>query len=177
MYLTCQQQCHCDSGSALWREGLNAATESAVEAVNRALADLADRPVDLGAPGEGAVLIIEDCEPLLFYLDSALIALGYKQQFLAANLAEAQAAWTQHKHQISHVLLNYELPDGLGLEFASTILAERPDINVVVTSGYDINGIRDSAKTDRFQFLQKPFRLSELKEALEGVPAAKAFCA
>ena len=25
---------------------------------------------------DGAVLVIEDCEPLLFYLDSALISLG-----------------------------------------------------------------------------------------------------
>jgi CheY-like chemotaxis protein len=117
---------------------------------------------------EGGILIVEDCEPLLFYLNSALLTLGYKSQFLAATLAEAHAVWSQHQNDISHVILNYELPDGLGFEFASCILHERPDVNIIVTSGYDIASIRESGgKTDRFLFLQKPFRLSELKDALE----------
>jgi CheY-like chemotaxis protein len=147
--------------------------------VNQVFEEILDEtPKELLLPPEGAILIVEDCEPLLFYLNSALLTLGHKQQFLAANLAEAQAAWTQHKQDIAHVILNYELPDGLGFEFASLILRERPDVNIIVTSGYDIASIRDGAgDTDGFQFLQKPFRLAELKEALETRSPAPAFCA
>ncbi len=141
---------------------------SRVKAVNQAFVDLNTGSVDSASLPEGAILVIEDCEPLLFYLNSALVALGYKDQFLAGSLAEAQAVWCQHRQSISHVLLNYELPDGLAFEFAAMILAERPDLNVIVTSGYDVASIRESASSAlQFQFLQKPFRLSELKDALE----------
>lgn len=125
----------------------------------------------------GAILIVEDCEPLLFYLNSAILSLGYKNQLLAANLAEAQAAWTQHKADISHAVLNYELPDGLCFEFASLILRERPEVKIIMTTGYDVASIREASRdTNHFQFLQKPFRLADLKEALEVTSQVRAFC-
>jgi DNA-binding NtrC family response regulator len=150
--------------------------ETPAKAVNLALADIVEPKETLSSP-EGAILIIEDCEPLLFYLDSALRMLGHKTQFLSANLAEGCAAWTQHRNEISHVLLNYELPDGLSLEFAAVILREKPGVNIIITSGYDIASIRDNTThADQLQFLQKPFRLSELKEALEVNSRSAAFC-
>src|SRR5687768_991013 len=125
------------------------------------------------SPAPGAVLIIEDCEPLLFFLNSALLSLGYEHQHLAANLAEAEAVWSIHKDQIQHVILNYELPDGLGPEFAVRILRDRPDVNIVITTGYDIASIRDTCSdANSVQFLQKPFRLSDLQDGLSHRPAA-----
>ena len=119
--------------------------------------------------GEGAILVIEDCEPLLFYLDSALISLGHSNQHLAANLAEAEAVWAQHKDDIRHVLLNYELPDGISVEFAAKIRRERPNVNIIVTTGYDLATVRDACGEGHgFLFLQKPFRLGELKDCLSG---------
>jgi DNA-binding NtrC family response regulator len=116
---------------------------------------------------DGAILVIEDCEPLLFYLDSALISLGYSNQHLAANLAEAEAAWAQHKDEICHVLLNYELPDGISVDFAAKIRRERPNVNIIVTTGYDLATVREACgDTSGFQFLQKPFQLLELKDCL-----------
>jgi CheY-like chemotaxis protein len=118
---------------------------------------------------DGAILVIEDCEPLLFYLDSALISLGYSSQHLAANLAEAEAVWAQHKDEIRHVLLNYELPDGISVEFAARIRAERPNVNIMVTTGYDLARVREACgESSGFQFLQKPFQLLELKNCLAG---------
>jgi DNA-binding response OmpR family regulator len=120
----------------------------------------------------GAVLVIEDCEPLLFFLNSALLSLGFEEQHLAANLAEAEAVWAIHKDQIQHVILNYELPDGLGPEFAVRILRDRPDVNIVITTGYDIASIRETCSdATAVQFLQKPFKLSELQAGL-GVATA-----
>jgi len=125
-------------------------------------------PAELGG-GDGAVLVIEDCEPLLFYLDSALISLGFFNQHLAANLAEADAVWAQHRDEIRHVLLNYELPDGISVEFAARIHAERPDTNIIVTTGYDLATVREACgESSHFQYLQKPFRLLELKDCLAG---------
>jgi DNA-binding NtrC family response regulator len=145
-----------------------------IKAVNRAFAEITAEPVERNAPAEGGVLIIEDCEPLLFYLNSALLTLGYQEQFLASTLAEAYAAWSQHKESISTVLLNYELPDGRAFEFASLILRERSDVNIIITTGYDVAAIRDSnSNSGDLQFLQKPFRLSELKDMLEAASPAR----
>lgn len=123
----------------------------------------------LPAP-DNAILVIEDCEPLLFYLNSALLTLGFHEQHLAANLAEAEAVWALHKDEVRHVILNYELPDGIAFEFAARILKERPNINIVITTGYDLTAIRETAgSSPAFQYLQKPFRLSELQQCL-GLP-------
>ena len=131
-------------------------------------AGVVDGDLDAGTGGNGAILIIEDCEPLLFYLNTALLTLGYRNQHLAANLAEAQAVWAQHKESISHIVLNYELPDGLGFGFAAAAIRERPELNIVVTTAYDLLTVRESpGASDRYQFLQKPFRLVELKAAME----------
>lgn len=119
---------------------------------------------------DNTILVIEDCEPLLFYLNSALLTLGFQEQHLAANLAEAEAVWALHKDEIRHVILNYELPDGIAYEFAARILKERPDINIVITTGYDLNAIKETdGSSPAFQYLQKPFRLSELQHCL-GLP-------
>lgn len=126
-------------------------------------------PADFSAP-DNAILVIEDCEPLLFYLNSALLTLGFQEQHLAANLAEADAVWALHKDDIRHVILNYELPDGIAFEFAARILQERPNINIIITTGYDLTAIRETAGSSAaFQYLQKPFRLSELQHCL-GLP-------
>jgi DNA-binding NtrC family response regulator len=141
------------------------------------LADVFEGTTHVVSKDQGAILIVEDCEPLLFYLNSALLTLGYHQQHLAANLAEARAVWDQHKDEIRQIVLNYELPDGFAFKFAAVALAERPEVNVIVTSGYDIASVRESAgDTRQLQFLQKPFRLMELKEALEIKASARASC-
>jgi DNA-binding NtrC family response regulator len=119
------------------------------------------------ASEKGAVLVVEDCEPLLFYLNSALLALGFEEQHLAANLAEAEAVWALHKGEIQNIVLNYELPDGIALEFAANVLRESPEMNVVITTGYDLNMVKEACGgLGPMQFLQKPFRLGDLKEAL-----------
>ena len=136
--------------------------------VNGRFADLDNVSTGEARMQEKGVLVIEDCEPLLFYLNSALLTLGYHQQHLAANLAEAEAVWVQHQDEIRTILLNYELPDGVGFEFASRALRDRPEVNIVITTGYDLASVREaSGDAKKLQFLQKPFRLGELKTALE----------
>jgi DNA-binding NtrC family response regulator len=144
-----------------------------VDSLNRvSSAGVIEQLPEIMAKNRDAILVIEDCEPLLFYLNTALLTLGYENQYLASNLAEAAAVWLHHKTEIAHILLNYELPDGVSSEFAALAIKERPTVNIVVTSGYDIAVIRESVgHAARFHFLQKPFRLSELKTVLEiGAP-------
>lgn len=122
---------------------------------------------ELWAAEQNAILVVEDCEPLLFYLNSALLTLGYEDQHLAANLAEAEAVWAIHKGEIRHIILNFELPDGIALEFAAKVLQANPDMNVVITTGYELSMVQLACEhIGRLQYLQKPFRLEDLKNAL-----------
>ena len=118
--------------------------------------------------GKGAVLVVKDCEPLLFYLNSALLQIGFQDIYLAASLEEAFAVWEQHKSGISHVLLNHGLPDGVGYELASKVLADRPDLSVVITTGGDLASIQEeTANPNSFKYLQKPFRYTELRNLIQ----------
>jgi DNA-binding NtrC family response regulator len=124
-------------------------------------------PTESWAAEAGAILVVEDCEPLLFYLNSALLTLGYEDQHLAANLAEAEAVWALHRQEIRHIVLNYELPDGIALEFAGRVLRENPEVNVVITTGYELRMVKEASEhLQPLQFLQKPFRLGDLKDTL-----------
>ena len=90
---------------------------------------------------------------------------GVLDQTGKTSPAESWAA--EHKDDIRHVLLNYELPDGISVEFAAKIRGERPNVNIIVTTGYDLATVREACgESSGFQFLQKPFRLSELKDCL-----------
>lgn len=128
---------------------------------------LENSPLTGWASSLRSVLVVEDCEPLLFYLNSALLTLGFQDQHLAANLAEAEAVWALHKDEIRHVILNYELPDGIGVEFAARVQREIPDVNIIVTTGYDLATVREDCEGVKgLQFLQKPFRLGDLEKVL-----------
>lgn len=139
--------------------------------MNRIVDDVDNCCLETAWAEQGSVLVIEDCEPLLFFLNSALLNLGYADQHLAANMAEAEAVWALHKDEIRHILLNYELPDGISLDFATRILRERPGVNIIVTTGYDIASIRENGEQSAaLKYLQKPFRLADLKQALTEKP-------
>ena len=144
---------------------------------NGSLEEVGNFPAIDHSKAGGGILVVEDCEPLLFYLDSALIALGFHQQHLAANLAEAEAVWALHKNQIQHVILNYELPDGIAFDFAARLLRDSPSVNIIVTTGYDLATVKEACgNSEPFQFLQKPFRLDELKQALGSRALDEATC-
>ena len=124
------------------------------------------------AMGEGTILVIEDEELLVDLFRQILERLGYRV-LLAETGKEAVELAKTFDGQIDLALLDIKLPDMDGGRVYPLIMEARPDLKVLVCSGYSIDGpaqaILDAGAEG---FIQKPFLIApfaeKLKEVLEG---------
>ncbi|MFH1953590.1 MAG: response regulator, partial [Pseudomonadota bacterium] len=122
--------------------------------------------------GEGTVLVIEDEEPLVKLFREILEILGYRVLQARTGKEAVELAKT-FDGQIDLALLDIKLPDMEGGRVYPLIMEARPDLKVIVCSGYSIDGpaqaILDAGAEG---FIQKPFSIApfaeKLKEVLEG---------
>lgn len=123
-------------------------------------------------PGPHIYLSIEDEEPLLELFRKVLERLGYRVLQARTGKEAVEFAKT-FDGQIDLALLDIKLPDMDGGRVYPLIMEARPDLKVIVCSGYSIDGpaqaILDAGAEG---FIQKPFSIApfaeELKEVLEG---------
>ncbi len=124
------------------------------------------------AMGEGTVLVIEDEEVLVEMFRQILERLGYR--VLQAVTGKQAIEFTKtFDGQIDLALLDIKLPDMEGNKIYPLIMEARPDLKVIVCSGYSIGGpAQDILDAGAEGFIQKPFSISafadKLKEVLEG---------
>ena len=122
--------------------------------------------------GEGTVLVIEDEEPLVELFRQILERLGYRV-LQARTGEEAVEIAKKFDGRIDLALLDIKLPDMSGTQVYPLIMEARPNLKVIVCSGYSIDGpaqpILDAGAEG---FIQKPFLVltlaEKLKEVLEG---------
>ncbi|MBW2605767.1 MAG: response regulator, partial [Deltaproteobacteria bacterium] len=121
------------------------------------------------AMGEGTILIIEDEEPLVDLFREILEILGYRA-LLARTGKEAVELAKTFDGQIDLALLDIKLPDMDGGRVYPLIMEARPDLKVIVCSGYSIHGpaqaILDAGAEG---FIQKPFSIAPFAEKLKEV--------
>ena len=131
------------------------------------------------ATGEGTVLVIEDEELLVFMFRQILERLGYRV-LVAKTGKEAVELAKTFDGQIDLALLDIKLPDMGGGRVYPLIMEARPDLKVIVCSGYSIHGpAQDILDAGAEGFIQKPFSLApfaeKLKEVLEGKQVTNSF--
>ncbi len=124
------------------------------------------------AMGEGTILVIEDEEPLVGLFSEILEMLGYRV-LLARTGKEAVELAKTFDGQIDLALLDIKLPDMDGGRVYPLIMEARPDMKVIVCSGYSIHGpAQDILDAGAEAFMQKPFSIApfaeKLKDLLEG---------
>ena len=124
------------------------------------------------AMGEGTILVIEDEEPLVDLFREILERLGYRA-LLARTGKEAVELAKTFDGQIDLALLDIKLPDMDGGRVYPLIMEARPDMKVIVCSGYSIHGpAQDIIDAGAEGFIQKPFLIApfaeKLKEVLKG---------
>jgi CheY-like chemotaxis protein len=131
-----------------------------------------ERPKIEPVKGEGTILLIEDEDIVIDVILQMLDSLGYRI-LLAKTGKEAINIAKSFDGDIDLALLDIVLPDLAGKEAYSRIMEARPNLKVIVCSGYTIDGPPQEVLDIGAQgFIQKPFSyttLSEkLKEVLEG---------
>jgi two-component system, cell cycle sensor histidine kinase and response regulator CckA len=119
--------------------------------------------------GEGTILVIEDEEPLVELFRQVLERLGYRVLQAETGKEAVELAKT-FDGQIDLALLDIKLPDMDGGRVYPLIMEARPDLKVIVCSGYSIHGpAQDILDAGAEGFIQKPFSIAPFAEKLKEV--------
>ena len=108
--------------------------------------------------GTETILIVEDEEILREMARDILKDCGYR--ILEASTGrEALEIWRQSASEIDLVLTDMVMPEGIsGLDLAERLLADRPDLKIIFTSGYSSTEIgAELLARSQVRFLQKPY--------------------
>lgn len=114
--------------------------------------------------GEETILFIDDEDTVLEVGELMLQRLGYKV-IPAANGADALEAYEQNRSDIDMVILDMIMPDIGGGETYDQLRKLNPDVKVLLSSGYSIDGQAIEIMNRGCDgFIQKPFTLNKLAE-------------
>ena len=119
--------------------------------------------------GSETVLFVDD-EPMIIEVAGEMIEqLGYKV-LIAKNGKEAIDIYEENEDHIDIVLLDMIMPNMNGSDTYDRMKAIDPDIKVLLSSGYSING-QATEIMDRgcSGFIQKPFKMKELSQKLREI--------
>jgi DNA-binding NtrC family response regulator len=113
-----------------------------------------------------SVLIIEDEEDMALLLTAQLS--GQYQTNVVQNLRDATSFLREHQPDV--VLLDNNLPDGLGLYFLPTIFTYSERSAVIMMSALRSSSIeKEAIEQGALAFLGKPFKMAEVKETIRRI--------
>lgn len=122
-------------------------------------------------PRGGTVLVIDDEEAIRVIAARILRGAGMTV-LVAADGPEGLGVFREHRGAIDAVILDLTMPGMSGLEAAAALRRERPDLPVVLMSGYSIQEVtRQSAGQGIAGFVEKPFRIPDLLAAVRNALA------
>jgi nitrogen-specific signal transduction histidine kinase/CheY-like chemotaxis protein len=118
--------------------------------------DTADTAPVVG--GTETILIVEDEETLREMARDILKDCGYRI-LEAATGRQALEVWNQSAKEIDLLLTDMVMPEGMsGVDLAEWLLADRPDLRIIFTSGYSSTEIGEELlMRSHARFLQKPY--------------------
>ncbi len=137
-----------------------------------ALEETAIRPA-LTAPGQAvcggneSILLVEDEAPVRQLTRHVLEHFGYTV-LEAAGPLDALQIWSSQADAIDLLLTDIVMPGGMnGRELADALLAHRPGLKVIYTSGYTNQSINQQLNLEPGRnFLQKPFSALDLAASI-----------
>jgi len=120
--------------------------------------------------GTETILLVEDEPPLRELAKRLLEHRGY-HVLTAGSGVQALEAWENAGDKIDLLLTDMVMPEGMsGQELAKTLLALKPSLRVIYTSGYSLDLMeKDSTVKAGIAFLQKPYHPHELAEFVRQV--------
>jgi len=127
----------------------------------------------LQSPWVSETILLVDDEVAIRRMVKGVLERASYEVVEADTGVQALAVWEQHKDRVKLLLTDMVMPDGLtGRGLARRLLAGKPDLKVIYTSGFDLD---EEAQLDTahgaVQFLHKPY---DMRRLLETVHAAMA---
>ena len=119
--------------------------------------------------GPRTVLLVDD-EPIIVEVgEQMLMSLGFRV-LKAGSGREALAVYERQGDEIDLVVLDMIMPDMGGGETFDRLRRIDPGVRVLLSSGYSLDGeAKEILNRGCSGFIQKPFRLSDLSDALDGL--------
>ncbi len=116
--------------------------------------------------GSGTILLVDD-EKMISDVGKKMIQkLGY-DVITAGSGNEALALYEENQHKIDLVVLDMIMPDMGGGETYNRLKAMNPDIRVILSSGYSLDGkAAEILNRGCNGFIQKPFNMKQLSHKL-----------
>lgn len=129
-----------------------------------------EEPVAKGlVAGIGTILLIDDQDIVSEVGAAMLQTLGY-DVIVAQNGQEAIQIYAEKQDTIFLVILDMIMPGMSGSETFDRLKQINPDVRVILSSGYSINGKASAIISKGCSgFIQKPFNLSDLSSKIEQV--------
>src|SRR5207302_9969940 len=91
-------------------------------------------------------------------------------EVVAAATAQAAVGHFNADAQFAFAVVDFSLPDRPGEQLIAELKALRPDLPIIVASGYAEDVLRSRIKgCDGFAFLNKPYDLAGLQRAIDTV--------
>ncbi|MFH1511056.1 MAG: response regulator [Candidatus Woesearchaeota archaeon] len=119
--------------------------------------------------GTGTVLLVDDEKVIQEVCKELLEAIGYKV-FSAIDGKEALKLYRKSQDKIDLVLLDMTMPNMSGSEVYNRMKEMNPDIKVLLSSGYSIDGeATDILKRGCNGFIQKPFNINALSQKIRKI--------
>lgn len=119
--------------------------------------------------GHEKVLLVDDEEMILDVGEKILKAIGYDVS-LARSGHEAIEVYKYQNNHVDLVLLDMIMPDMCGGEAYDSLKKINPDVKVLLSSGYSIDGqATEILKRGCNGFIQKPFNIEQLSQKIREI--------
>ncbi|WP_158938848.1 PAS domain-containing sensor histidine kinase [Burkholderia sp. S171] len=128
-----------------------------------------DERISPADEGLDTVLIVEDEPDVLDAAGELFRSIGYEVA-TATNGVEAMGI-LERRTDIDLLFTDVVMPKGMsGIQLARSARELRPDLKVIVASGYPIPALHERyGRLEDFAFVNKPYRLAELVKAIKAV--------
>lgn len=123
--------------------------------------------------GKERILLVEDERDVRTIAFMILEGKGYKL-LTASNYEEAVTVFQQEKGEIDLLFTDIMLPDRSGLELAKELKLRKPDLMVLLTSGYSSEHLQiQNLLMDDYRLLEKPYTMEQLLHTIREMTNVK----
>lgn len=113
------------------------------------------------------ILLVEDDMDVRSFASETMIQLGYRVR-TAANAEAALEVLATTDFEPEILMTDIIMPGKNGVQLASDVVNLKPDIKVLLTSGYiNTQSVNLKSFDHPYEFLQKPYSIQKLSEALQ----------
>jgi len=119
-------------------------------------------------PSLATILVVDDEAEVRTLVSRVLEMNGYRA-LTAASGADALEIWDKSECRIDLLLTDLVMPDAIGgRELAGLLLAKKPGLKVIFTTGYVASHPNQNVPPDeQFTLLQKPYAMTELLAVIQ----------